>query len=388
MIRSYFFSFLFLSTVIVFVLPNPCWARRHHPTVTPTDTPTPADTPTFTPTPQPLSWTGEKFYTFDAMWGSKGSGLDQLSDPEGVQIGSDGKMVIADAGNNRILIWNEDGKPLTAYGAFGTNAVWRNPPQFNHPSGLYVDSSKNIFVADTLNHRVVVLDEHGLVVSSWGSQGVTNGLFNMPRGIVKDHYGNIWVLDTGNSRIQNFSRLGIFQFAWGLYGSDPGLLNLPIGIALNFIDQAIIADTGNFRLQVFNDQSSATTNTAPVTVEGWYGEGPCQFKEPAGVVITHTGPIAVVDGLTGRVEFFNNRFEFIGQWRAKDDILNQSYAPHFRGIACDSQDRLYVTDIHNNAIIRSRLIKARADQATPTPPVPTPTPVDTNPYGGVGYPIR
>jgi hypothetical protein len=235
---------------------------------------------------------------------------------------------------------------------------------------------------------VVVLDNHGLVTSSWGSQGIANGQFNMPRCITQDHYGNIWVLDTGNSRVQNFSRLGAFQFTWGSYGTDPGLFNLPLGMALNFIDQTVITDTGNSRFQVFNDQSSAATNTAPITVEGWFGDGPNQFKEPAGAVFTQKGWIAIVDGLNARLEFFDNSFWFIGQWRAKDNILNQSYSPHYRAITRDSQDRLYISDIHNNSILRLRLIKEPLLSSHPPTPVPTPTPVDTNPYGGVGYPIR
>lgn len=92
--------------------------------------------------------------------------------------------------------------------------------------------------------------------------------------------------------------------------------------------------------------------------------------------------------MTGRVEFFNHRFDFIGQWTAKDDILNANYHPHFRGIAADSENRLYITDIQNNAIIRIRPIKAPEVVSTPTRTPPTPTPPDTDPYGGQGFPIR
>jgi len=216
------------------------------------------------------------------------------------------------------------------------------------------------------------------VVSSWGSQGQDKNQFNLPRSIAKDHSGNIWVLDSGNSRIQIFSGLGVFISTWGSFGTSQGYLNLPLDFTLNFIDQSVLADTGNFRLQVFNDQG------APVTAAGWYGGGPYQFREPAGVVITNTGMVAMVDGPTGRVEFFNNRFEFISQWKAKDEILTPNYAPKFRGIAHDSQDRLYVTDIQNNSILRLRLVTS---PDTPTPPTKTPTPVDNNPTAATGFPL-
>jgi hypothetical protein len=237
------------------------------------------------------------------------------------------------------------------------------------------------------------VDSNGLVLNSWGSQGINNGQFDQPRSIAKDHYGNIWVLDSGNSRFENFSTEGVFNFAWGTFGTQDGQFNVPLGFGLNTIDQAIVADTGNFRIQVFNDQSSAATNLAPVTIEGWYGDGPFQFKEPVGAAVNKKGMVAVLDGTSGRVEFFDNLFNFLGQWRFSDDILNANFVPRFRGIACDSQDRFYLTDMQNDCVIRLRPLKGQpAPGSIPTPstspaPLPTPTPEETAPYGQ-DYPIR
>jgi streptogramin lyase len=366
--------------------PSDLWAKKHHaskPTLTPTTTPT--QTPTATATPVPYS--GPKLYTFDAMWGSKGSNNDQLNDPEGIDISPSGKIVIADTGNSRIVVWDSNGKPVTTFGSFGTRADWRNPPQFNHPTAIFIHPSKKIYVADTLNQRVVVLDERGMVLSSWGTLGTDNGDFYLPRSIAKDHFGNIWVLDSGNSRIEIFSELGQFNSTWGALG-DPtsttitAMMNLPLGMAVNNIDQGLVADTGNFRFQVFNDGG------VPVTYEGWYGDGPDQFKEPIGVVITKDGTIAVGDGMTGRVEFFNARFDFIGQWTAKDDILDENYHPRFRGMAADSKGRLYLTDIQNDCVVRIKPIQALVALDTPVPVSPTPTPAEAQPYSDQGFPIR
>jgi hypothetical protein len=111
--------------------------------------------------------------------------------------------------------------------------------------------------------------------------------------------------------------------------------------------------------------------------------------------MTKTGGIAVADGLTGRVELFNGRFEFVGQWRAADENLNLAFPPRFRGVACDSKNRLYVTDIQNHCIIRLKLITPDSPlistESTPVVeevPTPTPTPDDSVPYGGAGFPIR
>ena len=366
------------------------------PTPTPTElvTPTQTLTPTPTPVPLPRFWTGDKLYTFDALWGSKGTGLGKFIAPEGIAVGPSDNIYICDTANSRIQVWSSEGKPLRCIGSFGSSAIWRNPPQFNHPAGLWVLPNGQLYVADTQNHRIVVVDSNDLVMTAWGSQGVTEGQFNQPRDIKQDRYGNIWVLDTGNSRVQNFSNLGVFNFTRGSLGNQDGQFNLPLGFALNGIDQAIVSDTGNFRFQVFNDLSTAATNLMPVTIEGFYGDGPFQFKEPSGVTVNRRGQVAIVDGQTGRVEFFNSMFEFLGEWNAKDDILSVSYAPRYRGIACDSQNRLYLTDLQNDCIVRLRPLKNSSPgqslpQSTTAPLTsPNPTPEDAAPYEGVGYPIR
>ncbi len=413
---------LLASILSLGIMPDHSWADNVQTTILPTPTLTPPASPTseLTPTPipgaLPKNWVGEKIYTYDTTFGTKGAGLNEISGPEGLCVGPDDNLYIADTQNSRILVWTCDGQPLKSFGSYGPSAVWRNDPQFDHPAGVMVAPGGKIYVADTLNHRVVVLDPDGTVLMSWGSQGVRRRQFNMPRVVARDHFGNIWVLDSGNSRVTNFTNTGKFNFTWSSYGTQPGLLNLPLGMALNNIDQGILADTGNFRIQVFNDmgasnydQSPVTTDTGavtmiatpvnnvPVTVMGWYGDGPYEFKEPAGVCVTKSGMVAVADGLTGRVEFLNGRWDFVGQWKASEENVKLASPPRFRAVACDSKNRLYVTDIQNNCIIRLKLIKedqplistGGGPAATETPvDTPTPTPDDSIPYGGAGFPIR
>ena len=384
------------------------------------ETSTPISTPLQTPSANalPKSWTGEKLYAFDTLFGTKGSGLNQLNGPEGICVGPDGNLYIADTQNSRILEWTCDGKPIKAIGSYGPSAIWRNEPEFDHPAGVLVVPDGQIYVADTQNNRIVLLDPNGLVNLSWGRLGTRRRQFTAPRVVVKDHFGNIWVLDSGNSRVSNFSNMGKFNFTWGTFGTQVGSLNFPLGMALNSIDQGILADTGNFRIEVFNDQSPSSamdqspvttdsggttvepppTNNSPVTVEGWYGDGPGQFKEPAGVVVTKSRMIVVADGMAGRVDIFNHRFDFIGEWRAADENLSLASPPRFRGMASDSMNRLYITDIQNNCVIRLKPISPVSPEdstestpvvptETPVPPTPTPTPDDSSPFGG-GFPIR
>ncbi|MGH9910108.1 MAG: HYR domain-containing protein, partial [Nitrososphaerales archaeon] len=63
-----------------------------------------------------------------------------------------------------------------------------------------------IYVTDTGNNRIVKIDRDGNSLTSWGSQGKTNGNFNNPKDAVVDSTGNVFVADTSNHRIQKFAK--------------------------------------------------------------------------------------------------------------------------------------------------------------------------------------
>ena len=364
--------------ILILLLASPClWAKSRHPTATPTPTPSPTATPTAVPASVDAG--PASLYGFDQAWGSSGSSPFQLSQPTGISISTTGLMAIADTGNNRIVLWDTDGKPISAFGAWGTSAVWRNPPQFNHPEGILIHPSGQYFVADTGNNRIVAVDQRGMAVTAWGRRGTGDGEFDSPRAFTVGKAGDVWVLDSGNSRVQVFSALGAFKFKWGTFGTDPGQLNNPLGIDLNLIEQVHIANTQNNRYEIFN------TDGTPVTYQGWMGNGPNQYTEAGGLTNTPSGWIAVVDGTNGRVEFYNHRFEYVGDWKATNDPAWQGPPPHFRGIDSDQQNRLYITDMAN-----SRIIRLKPLQKMTSAPVRTPTivPDQQNLYGGQNFPVR
>jgi DNA-binding beta-propeller fold protein YncE len=361
---------------LALLLPSAAQGKpRKHPTSTPTAT------ATSTPTPMPVldSNGAQLLYALDHAWGSRGSSLYQLNSPEGVFVSPAGDIAIADTGNHRIVVWDANGKPLRTFGAWGSSAVWNNAPQFNLPGGVLIHPSGKYLVADTLNHRVVMVDQRGLVVSTWGRRGTGDGEFDMPRCFALGKYGDVWVLDTGNSRLQAFSALGDFKSRWGDYGTEIGQLKYPLGMALNAIEQFQVADTQNFRYQVFNSDGT------PVTVQGWMGEGPNQFLEPSGLAVTPSGMIAISDGPSGRVLFYNNRFEYVGDWKATADPAWKGPAPDLRGIASDAESRLAVTDRANSQLIRLRPL-SKINVAAPR--LLTPLPNQENLYGGSGFPVR
>jgi sugar lactone lactonase YvrE len=70
-------------------------------------------------------------------WGTKGNGPDDLDQPHTLAMDSRGRLFVGDRGNNRIKIFDQDGKLLD---------TWY---QFSRPSGIFIDAQDNIYVADS-----------------------------------------------------------------------------------------------------------------------------------------------------------------------------------------------------------------------------------------------
>jgi DNA-binding beta-propeller fold protein YncE len=105
-----------------------------------------------------------------------------------------------------VTLWPQDAKAAEAPPAFITK--WGNSTdgdgEFSNPQGVATDSSGNVYVADTWNHRIQKFDPSGGFITKWGNPGSGDGQFISPLGVAIDHSGNVYVADSGNNRIQKF----------------------------------------------------------------------------------------------------------------------------------------------------------------------------------------
>ena len=112
---------------------------------------------------------------------------------------------------------------------------------------------ENVYVADSLNHRIQQFDATGpgpyvTHLGKWGSFGSGDGQFNGPVGVAVGGNGHVFVADQGNHRVQEFIATGGFVRTWGSLGSSTGQLNLPSGVAAGGNGHVYVADSGNHRI--------------------------------------------------------------------------------------------------------------------------------------------
>jgi NHL repeat-containing protein len=155
---------------------------------------------------------------------------------------------------------------------------------FDEPTGVAVDSSRNVFVVDSGNHRIQKFRISSTCpigttqvvsgvrfVTKWGTQGTGPGQFKWPNGICLDSSENVYVADTFNHRIQKFTNTGSFLTAWDTHGTGgigPAQFGFPVDLdVINsgivfFEEYVYIADLKNNRIQVFTwkPEVQPTTN--------------------------------------------------------------------------------------------------------------------------------
>ncbi|HXA54988.1 MAG TPA: 6-bladed beta-propeller [Solirubrobacteraceae bacterium] len=194
--------------------------------------------------------------------GSKGTEGLKFSSPSGVAIDSKNDIWVSDYGNNRIQELNEKGEFIEAVGWGVSNGEAKfeicttattckagiagsKEGEFEKPLDIAVAPNGNIYVTDSGNDRVEILNSKGEYQSKFGKSGSGNGKFGEPDAIAIAANGNAFVTDETNHRVEEFRSNNEFITAFGSKGTEGGEFELDSGIALNPNGNAYVVDKGN-----------------------------------------------------------------------------------------------------------------------------------------------
>ena len=166
-----------------------------------------------TPVPAPAAYVPDKIIDGASL------GIGSFNKPSDLFVGPGNKIYIADTGNNRIVVMNDDWKLVRIISSFNNEG---SEDSFKNPTGLFVTQDENLYVADTDNSRIVHFDANGNFVREIGrpvSDIIPDDFKYYPTALVVDKAQRIYVVALGCN--QGLIELDSEAILW-LYGRQQG----------------------------------------------------------------------------------------------------------------------------------------------------------------------
>jgi sugar lactone lactonase YvrE len=217
--------------------------------------------------------------------------LIDFGNTKGIVVDNSGIIYFSDNSSRIYKIDTSNNLTVFAGGNYisGTDDGIGTSARFNNPSGLAVDATGNIYVADTSNHRIRKITPSGAVTTLAGStSGFNDGTgvsakFSGPIGITVDSSGTLYVADTGNKRIRKITSMGVVTTIAGIAGG--GSIDGNATLASFLSPNGITSDSeGNLYIVDFFDSKIRKITTS-------YGFSILPAL-PAGLVLNADGSIS------------------------------------------------------------------------------------------------
>ncbi len=234
----------------------------------------------------------------------RGESRAPMGMPVGVAVDSEDRLFVSDAELHSITCFTPAGQVISR---FGTSALER-------PGGIAIDARRNrLYVADAKQSRIAVFDTKSFESKGYfGAPGkagkLENGTFAGPTNVAIDRQGNIYVADTLNCRVQVLDSAGKFLRTFGLQGDRPGEFIRPKGIAVDSEGHVYVADAEFNNFQIFSPEGR------PLLAVGVLGSARGEFGLIAGLYIDSKDQIYTSEMYIGRIQVF----QYIPQSASKE----------------------------------------------------------------------
>jgi trimeric autotransporter adhesin len=245
-----------------------------------------------------------------------------LSVPEGLALDGKGNVYIADSGDNRVRVVNLKTHNINAFAGTGTSCFpsWNTcgdggaalSANLGNPQGISVDSSQNLYIADTRDQRIRIVSAAGTIKTFagtghhgfFGDAGqALDAQLSGPNGVFVDSGGNVFISDTGNQRVREVTpNLVINTILGGGNGGDGGAPTAaqfanPNGVAVDSAFNYYVADTTNNTIREVS--GSTITTIAGNGLTGYTGDGgpatSAELNGPVGVSVDSSSNVYIAD---------------------------------------------------------------------------------------------
>lgn len=301
--------------------------------------------------------------------------------PHGVAADASGRIYVSDTNNQRVQIFNALGDHFKTIGVTGVNGS--DNSHFYYPRGLDVATDGKLLVADggcftfpivTSNHRVMIFNDlnDGTADSMLGITGqygndVTH--LNGPWDVSVNPNGRLAVADTGymvplfpnpptyGQRVQVYKDLADTTAddtcgVAGVVGSDSTHLNWPDGVGISDDGAIYVADSGNNRMVLFKNDGDHVADMM-INPSGIPGAGNDQLRRPLDVDADSKGNVYVSDTYNHRVQVYDRNGLF--KYTIGETGVSRTDAFHLNtpaGIHIGDDDKIYIADSLNHRVMR------------------------------------
>ncbi len=316
------------------------------------------------------------------FWGDGGPAVSaRLQSPQGLALGPDGALWIADTGNGRVRRVSTEGLIFTAAGAgrggLVGEAIAAATARLLAPAAVALDAAGNLWLADSQAARVRRVSSGGWITTAAGTgQAGYNGdgfgtlcQLNLPSGLAADAAGNVYIADTNNHRVRKLTPDGVLTTVAGRgirgYQGDgspavEALLDSPAGLAVDGEGNLYVADRMNHAVRKVTP-SGVILTVAGTGLPGFSGDGgparQARLNHPMGVAVDRQGNLYIADTQ-------NHRLRKV----TPDGVINTiagDGVPGFEGdggpaaqarlrfpaaVAADAQGNLFVADQDNHRV--------------------------------------
>lgn len=243
-------------------------------------------------------------------FGQHGSGFEELHRPTALCFTKDGSILVSDTGNNRLQLFNAEGKHLSSVGGPGSELG-----QFQMPKGLCVDNeSGTVYVCDQGNRRVQILNENLVAVGSFGSALGEDGtpLLVQPECVTITGEKDLVVGDISNGHINIFTPKGQFLVSIANEVNEHGtrIITEPFGLCAfgRFQPVVFVCDKAT-GVHLFSGEQETAINRVVTSV----GQA-LLFEDPTSVAVRLDGrAIFVCDRSRQRLQVFAPLWEVSDQ---------------------------------------------------------------------------
>lgn len=252
-----------------------------------------------------------------------------LNTPTSVFVDGSGNLYIADANNQRVRMVDPSGVITTVAGGSGWGFSGDGGPatsaQLSYVTGICLDASGNLYIADNQNHRIRRVDAATKTITTVAGNGVpgysgdggtaTAASLNSPTGVSVDASGNLYIVDTQNNRIRKVNTSGVISTVagggaagWPTFGdggpATGASLSYPQGVFADGGGNLYIAESSYSRVRKVN-ASGIISTVAGNNNWGFSGDGglatSAQLASPTGVFRSASGALYIADSGNNRV---------------------------------------------------------------------------------------